>query len=256
MALTDQVIMPGADYQAAANQVRTLSGTTATLKSGEMVTALEGANNTVAAQTTQINALIQQANNLPDAGGSGTDLALGITGATVGQIAKITAVDSDGKPTAWTPVDMPSGGEAEAEEFIQEIPLTADVGSYVLADLAIYKKVRFIITKTYADEGSGSVFLTMLGAGSMSNRIYQFLVAGNSIKYQLSEHIFARSRNGRLDYSSRWTNNDIIQVTQNAAVSKYVDASLQFGSLLLTIPASYLASAPADAKIEVYGVRA
>lgn len=113
MALTDQVIMPGADYQAAANQVRALNGTTATLKSGEMVTALEGANDTVAAQTTQINALIEQANNLPDAGGSGgTDLALGITGATVGQIAKITAVDSTGKPTAWTPVDMPGGGAA------------------------------------------------------------------------------------------------------------------------------------------------
>lgn len=210
----------------------------------------------VAAQTAKINALIQQANNLPDAGGSGgTDLALGITGATVGQIAKITAVDSNGKPTAWTPVDMPSGGEAEAEEFIQEIPLTADVGSYVLADLAIYKKVRFIITKTYANEGSGSAFLSILRAGSTSAHIYQFLVSGDAIKYKLSEHIFAHDRNGRLDYGSKWTNNEIIQVTQNAAVSKYVDASSQFGSLLLTIPASYLASAPADAKIEVYGVR-
>lgn len=77
----------------------------------------------VASQTTQINALIQQANNLPDAGGSGgTDLALGITGATVGQIAKITAVDSDGKPTAWTPVDMPSG-DGETWELITEVTL-------------------------------------------------------------------------------------------------------------------------------------
>lgn len=33
-----------------------------------------------------------------------------ITGATVGQIAKITAVDASGVPTAWGPVDMPSGG--------------------------------------------------------------------------------------------------------------------------------------------------
>ena len=39
-----------------------------------------------------------------------TDISLGITGATVGQIAKITAVDETGKPTAWSPVDMPSGG--------------------------------------------------------------------------------------------------------------------------------------------------
>lgn len=36
---------------------------------------------------------------------SGGDLSLGITGATVGQIAKITAVDETGKPTKWEPVD-------------------------------------------------------------------------------------------------------------------------------------------------------
>lgn len=41
-------------------------------------------------------------------GGGGTDISLDITGASVGQIAKITAVDADGKPTAWTPVDMPT----------------------------------------------------------------------------------------------------------------------------------------------------
>lgn len=39
-----------------------------------------------------------------------TDESLGITSATVGQIAKITAVDAAGKPTAWSPVDMPTGG--------------------------------------------------------------------------------------------------------------------------------------------------
>ena len=39
-----------------------------------------------------------------------TGAGMDITGATVGQIAKITAVDDSGKPTAWEPVDMPSGG--------------------------------------------------------------------------------------------------------------------------------------------------
>ncbi len=43
-------------------------------------------------------------------GGGGTDVALGITGASVGQIPRITAVDAEGKPTAWEAVDMPSGG--------------------------------------------------------------------------------------------------------------------------------------------------
>lgn len=44
---------------------------------------------------------------MPSGGG---DVTLGIAGAMVGQIAKITAVDADGKPTAWEPVDMTGGG--------------------------------------------------------------------------------------------------------------------------------------------------
>ena len=35
----------------------------------------------------------------------GSDLSLGITGAQVGQLVKITAVDTDGKPTKWEPVN-------------------------------------------------------------------------------------------------------------------------------------------------------
>ena len=42
----------------------------------------------------------------PGKDGAGMD----ITGATVGQIAKIAAVDASGVPTAWSPADMPSGG--------------------------------------------------------------------------------------------------------------------------------------------------
>lgn len=43
-------------------------------------------------------------------GDSGENLSLGLTSAAVGQIAKISAVDANGVPTAWEPVDMPSGG--------------------------------------------------------------------------------------------------------------------------------------------------
>lgn len=45
------------------------------------------------------------------AGAPGKDGAgMDITGAAVGQIAKITAVDASGVPIAWSPADMPSGG--------------------------------------------------------------------------------------------------------------------------------------------------
>lgn len=46
------------------------------------------------------------------------DPTLGLTGATVGQIAKIAAVDASGVPTAWEPVDMPSGGGEEWRKVI------------------------------------------------------------------------------------------------------------------------------------------
>ena len=65
-----------------------------------------------------------------DTGADGKDGAgMDITGATVGQIAKITAVDMDGKPTAWEPVDMPSGSGGEVWEKVADITLEEQVNS-------------------------------------------------------------------------------------------------------------------------------
>lgn len=73
----------------------------------------------------------------PGKDGAGMD----ITGATVGQIAKITAVDSDGKPTAWSPVDMPSGGGGEWVK-VAEATLT-EVVNEIRLDFAPCKAVYF-----------------------------------------------------------------------------------------------------------------
>ena len=48
-------------------------------------------------------------------GDGGTDISLDLTGAAVGQIAKITEVDAEGKPTKWEPVDMPNGGVEDVQ---------------------------------------------------------------------------------------------------------------------------------------------
>lgn len=47
---------------------------------------------------------------VPGPRGEKGDPGIDVTGAQVGQIAKITAVDETGKPTKWEPVDIPSGG--------------------------------------------------------------------------------------------------------------------------------------------------
>lgn len=83
----------------------------------------------------------------PASTGGASDLSLGITGAQVGQIAKITAVDTDGKPTKWEPVEMASGGGGEKWEKIAEIELRADTAEYVLADFATWRKAKVIMTR-------------------------------------------------------------------------------------------------------------
>lgn len=57
---------------------------------------------------------------------SGGDISLGITGATVGQIVRVKAVDEAGKPTEWEAVrDL----TREPYELIKEITLTEPVDS-------------------------------------------------------------------------------------------------------------------------------
>lgn len=51
---------------------------------------------------------------------SGTDISLGVTGATVGDIVKVKAVDASGKPTAW-----------ETEKTYSKTQIDAIMGSYV-----------------------------------------------------------------------------------------------------------------------------
>lgn len=63
----------------------------------------------------------------PGSGGSG----ISVTGATVGQTVKISAVDDDGVPTAWEPVDFPSGG-GEKWEKIADITLQEEAGNVVI----------------------------------------------------------------------------------------------------------------------------
>lgn len=89
---------------------------------------------------------------------------MGIFGATVGQIIKVKAVNSNGCPTAWEPVDMPSGGGAPfsfdlivdhtvTAEDLSVIRLTwtnetiQDLGKYNLFYAVIESDTEFGVTK-------------------------------------------------------------------------------------------------------------
>lgn len=73
----------------------------------------DGAKITITDKSGTTEAVVKNGANGRD-GADGKDGAgMDITGATVGQIAKISAVDENGKPTAWEPVDMAIGRNAE-----------------------------------------------------------------------------------------------------------------------------------------------
>lgn len=74
----------------------------------------------------------------------GTDGVIALTGASVGQIAKITAVDENGVPTAWEPVDMPSGGGGEWEQ-LSSITLTEDAQVVSLFDGSLSPYVELLV---------------------------------------------------------------------------------------------------------------
>ena len=112
--------------------------------------------------------ITEAVNNYLDKNPVGVDLAM--TGAAVGQIAKITEVDASGVPTAWEPVDMPSGGGSEEWEHICDISVVEDTETPVntiTQDLgAEYKKLYILVDK----QSSGG----LVGGGSDSYplRIY------------------------------------------------------------------------------------
>ena len=90
---------------------------------------------------------------------------LDVTGATVGQTVKISAVDDNGVPTAWEPVDMASGGAWAPMELVETKTLADDeivqyifTGAYPDAHEVLIHLMSFCKTKDGADITAPSAF--------------------------------------------------------------------------------------------------
>lgn len=101
------------------------------------------------------------AETLPDAG-SGTDISLGLTGASVGDIIKVKAVDASGKPTAWEAAGLPSGDNWELlNEFsISENALTVMINQDSSGNTFTLKKMRMIMYLPQITNTSGEIVQT------------------------------------------------------------------------------------------------
>lgn len=80
-------------------------------------------------KTTSITADGVEIAQVKDGEDAASDISLGLTSATIDQTIKVKAVDTEGKPTAWEAVDMPTGGSGETWEKVAEVTLTEQVNS-------------------------------------------------------------------------------------------------------------------------------
>lgn len=130
--------------------------------------------------------------------GAGMD----IIGATVGQIAKITAVDDSGKPTAWEAVDMPSGDGGDKQLVtIREDTLTEDTATIYVdgfsADSLAFAVAPYgstansgnlngLFTLGFSDDSSininmNSAFVSNTASKAWNKQIFYATVNGNVI---------------------------------------------------------------------------
>ena len=111
---------------------------------------------------------------------TGTDISLGLTGASVGDIIKVKAVDDSGKPTAWEAAQMLSGsGKAKSQILIdQEI-------TELTASLSVSLEHDFHNLTAIIDGGSEGVALTAGSDGTAIASKIALLIDTTSFGFNL-----------------------------------------------------------------------
>ena len=189
---------------------------------------------------------------------------MGITGATVGQIAKITAVDASGVPTAWSPVDMPSGGSADAVLYTKQTLTDAqkkqarenlDAASYFVItatqdssgdEITLDKTIAQIQEAISAGKtpvirivfAGMSMYLQLITAsvttfifgGVFSGElggVLNLIFVGNSGVHHISKGLLSTNQNGELEQQTMaYPPVEDMQI----ATKKYVDDSIENGA--------------------------
>ena len=195
--------------------------------------------------------------------------SLGITGATVGQIAKITAVDASGKPTAWSPVDMASGG-GENTTWVDTLLAKGTLQSGVsvvydtgvsLSQLRGYKSFAYILKgasntnliNLYLRFERDSVHPCTLDRGEDGGRIavFEWADTAKTVLYPKSGYSGNPSMVGLGSFARADTSKTLYGIGQYNVI-KYVDVSDVAGSDTLRF---YCANPPSiDYAFEIRGL--
>ena len=117
-----------------------------------------------------------------------------ITSASVGQILKVSEVDSDGKPTAYEPVDMPSGGSGSSGS------------SFVVT--VTYNNGTFASDKTFAEIEAAVKAGSLVRCHYIDDYIDLWCIANNSAKFVVADTYIKEGSEENAKYTHfMWTLN-------------------------------------------------
>ena len=206
-------------------------------------------------------------------GGGGTDISLGVTGALVGDIVKVKAVDSTGKPTAWEAAEMPSG---DKWEILLQTTLTEEVSS-VSADCSdnLCKKVGLIIETPAVDadtsysyfefdtniaQPGGYIKSSFSPQAIPRKEKYREVFFGEVVK--VGDYTYSKCTcfHGN-EFNDSWDGSTAAKPTHNTTCSqmfkKYINTYGQpLGELIRKVSMRTYATFPVGTNITFFGVRA
>lgn len=194
MALTEQVVMPGSDYKAICDATRTLSGTTAILKSGEVAGKILGCKpQTNKAITITSNGTTTITPDLPFTSMSKVDVAVNVAGSTGGGLPNIDWTKYPNKET-WYLNDFFSCMNGDA----WEIPIFAITGTNVLIyyinyDPKDHDAIRYTMgDNAYANYFNNGVYIFRNGSFISDEDKWLTLTLFNPMKEGLNRELFLR----------------------------------------------------------------
>lgn len=111
--------------------------------------------------STQTEALAQIKTNLTRKAAGASDISLGLTGAAVGDIVKVKAVDASGKPTEWEAAELGETWELISEgtvsEEVRAIGITQDVNGNAFSLSKANLLIQTANTETNTAENNAQV---------------------------------------------------------------------------------------------------
>lgn len=212
----------------------------------ENIAAAIAAKNAVIAQQGEALDEIAALLETKAAGGS-TDLSLGLTSASVGQIIKVKAVDEDGKPTEWETAEMAGG---DKWELIQTIALQSDT-TITVGNLATYKKIMaYWGTKNFGTKSGNNWFEIYDANDKLVTRVFITLDIA-----QMQGMIEVERADGLVFFRGFNKNNMYTLSELNVNIAK-VDLPTGDLNVRFSFSAETVATVTDGAKFDIYGVRA